>query len=135
MIVREIMSSHICTVRPEDPVERVSEIMRTENVGIVPVCDLQDHLAGVITDRDIILRKGFGRTAGEILTPDPVTVSPRQDVHDAALLFSEHGVRRRPVVENGRLTGKLSLRELARKKIYTAELGHILYHISNFEQR
>ena len=36
MIVKDLMSSHIRTVLPDDPAELAAEIMRTENVGIVP---------------------------------------------------------------------------------------------------
>ena len=132
MVVKDIMSSHVRTVLPDDPAELAAEIMRTENVGIVPVCDSQSHLLGLITDRDLIVRKGFGQTAEAVMSGDPVTISPRQDIHEAALQFSACGVRRLPVVDGERLVGMLSLRDLARKKIFIAEIGHIIYHISNF---
>ncbi len=136
MIVKDLMSINIRTVKPEDSARLAAEIMRTENVGIVPVCDAQNHLHGVITDRDLILRRGLERpakTASEVMTPSPVSVSSRDEIHQAALLFSKHGVRRLPVLENEKLVGMLSLKDLARKKIFTAEIGHIVYTISNFK--
>ena len=45
--------------------------------------------------------------------------------------MSEHGVRRLPVVENEKLVGMLSLKDLAGKRIFTAEIGHIMYNICN----
>lgn len=134
MLVKDLMSSHIRTIGPEDPVEQAAEIMRTENVGIVPVCDSQKHLLGLITDRDIIIRKGFSRMAKEIMTETVVSVNPRQDIHEAALQFSACGVRRLPVVDGERLVGMLSLRDMARKKVFTAEIGHILYQVSNYNE-
>ena len=131
MFVKDLMSSYITSVKPEDPVSAVIACMRSENVGMVPVCDAQSHLLGVITDRDVIMRDGFAKTAGEIMTTQPVTTAPREELRDAAMKFSEFAVHRLPVVENERLVGMLSLRDLATKKLYIAELGHILYAISN----
>lgn len=136
MVVRDLMSSSLHTVRPDEPVEVVAQIMRSENIGVVPVCDNQRHLLGLITDRDIIMRQGLGcgRQASEIMTVSPVTVQAKDNIHDAALEFSRRGVRRLPVLENGKLIGMLSLRDLARKRVYAAEIGHIIYAISNFEE-
>lgn len=134
MVVKDLMSSNVRTVKPDDPAEVAAEIMRAENVGAVPVCDLQNHLLGLVTDRDIVLRKGFGRPAAEIMSTALHTVSPRQDIHDAALQFSRHGVRRLPVVDGDKLVGMFSLRDLARKRIFMAEIGHIIYDISNFNE-
>lgn len=131
MLVKDLMSSYITSVRAEDPAEAVIARMRSENVGLIPVCDVQNHLLGVITDRDILMRDGFGKTAQAIMTPDPITTSPKEDVHTAALKFSAHGVRRLPVVENEKLVGILSLKDLAKKRIFIAEIGHIIYEISN----
>ncbi len=134
MLVKDLMSVNIRTIKPGDMANLAAEIMRAENVGIVPVCDSQNHLYGVITDRDLIIRHGLetpGMTAREIMSPSPVTVSAREDIHQAALLFSKHGIRRLPVIENEKLVGMLTLKDLARKKIFTAEIGHIVYSISN----
>ena len=135
MVVKDLMSTNIRTVHPEDPAEMAAEIMRTENVGIVPVCDAQNHILGVLTDRDLIVRRGFGLPASHSMTAAPHTVSSRMNIHDAALLFAKYGVRRLPVVDGDKLVGMLSLKDLARKKNFKAELGHILYDISNFEQK
>ena len=56
MLVKDLMTTSVSVVRPEDPVESAIKIMRGENVGIVPVCDVQKHVLGVITDRDVLMR-------------------------------------------------------------------------------
>ena len=81
----------------------------------------------------IFVRQGFGKTAGEIMTQDPVFISSKLDIHEAALAFSKHGIRRLPVVEGEKLVGLLTLKDLARKKVFTAEIGHIIYAVSNFD--
>ena len=135
MVVKDLMSTGIRTVRPDDLGETAAEIMRAEDVGIVPICDAQNHLLGILTDRDLIVRRGLSRPVSETMTCDVRTVSSRMDIHDAALLFSKHGIRRLPVVDGDKLVGMLSLKDLARKKIFTAEIGHIVYNVSNYEQK
>ena len=131
MIVKDLMTVSVTCVRPDMPADAVIRIMQKEDVGIVPVCDIQNHLLGVITDRDIIMRDGFGKTAGEIMTTPVFTADIKEDIHDAALRMSEQGVRRLPVLENEKLAGMLSLKDLSRKRIFTAEIGHIIYNICN----
>ena len=135
MVVKDLMSINIRSVKLEDFAEKAAEIMRAENVGIVPICDAQHHLLGVVTDRDLVIRRGLGLPVSQSMTAEVHTISSRLNIHDAALLFSKYGVRRLPVVDGDRLVGMLSLKDLARKKIFTAEIGHIVYEVSNFQQK
>ena len=131
MLVKDLMTAAVTSVPPESAVDSAIKVMRSEDVGIVPVCDIQGHLLGVITDRDILIRDGFGKTVDEIMSRDVISAAPKDDVHDAALKMSKYGVRRLPVVENEKLIGMLSLKDLAGKRIFTAEIGHIIYNICN----
>ena len=131
MLVKDLMTAAVTSVPPVSGVDSAIKVMRSEDVGIVPVCDIQGHLLGVITDRDILIRDGFGKTVDEIMSRDVISAAPKDDIHDAALKMSQYGVRRLPVVENEKLTGMLSLKDLAGKKIFTAEIGHIMYNICN----
>ena len=131
MLVKDLMTAAVTSVPPGSAVDSAIKVMRSEDVGIVPVCDIQGHLLGVITDRDILIRDGFGKTVDEIMSRDVISAAPKDDIHDAALKMSKYGVRRLPVVENEKLTGMLSLKDLAGKRIFTAEIGHIMYNICN----
>ena len=131
MLVKDLMTTYISSVSPDDSASAVIRIMQSEDVGIVPVCDIQSHVLGVITDRDMIMRAHAKKTAGEIMTTPVFTADIKEDVHQAALRMAECGVRRLPVLENEKLAGMLSLRDLARKRIYIAEIGHIIYDICN----
>ena len=131
MLVKDLMTAAVTSVPPGSAVDSAIKVMRSEDVGIVPVCDIQGHLLGVITDRDILIRDGFGKTVDEIMSRDVISAAPKDDIHDAALKMSQYGVRRLPVVENEKLTGMLSLKDLAGKRIFTAEIGHIMYNICN----
>ena len=131
MLVKDLMTDAVTSVPPGSAVDSAIKVMRSEDVGIVPVCDIQGHLLGVITDRDILIRDGFGKTVDEIMSRDVISAAPKDDIHDAALKMSQYGVRRLPVLENEKLTGMLSLKDLAGKRIFTAEIGHIMYNICN----
>lgn len=131
MQVKDFMSSSISYVTWDTPINDITMLMRSENIGIVPVCDIQNHLLGVITDRDIIIRKDQGSIAEEIMTEDVITIDAKEDIHQAALKFSKYGIHRLPVMENNKLIGMLSLKDLAKKKVLTAEIGHIIYNIYN----
>ena len=131
MLVKDLMTAAVTSVPPGSAVDSAIKVMRSEDVGIVPVCDIQGHLLGVITDRDILIRDGFGKTVDEIMSRDVISAAPKDDIHDAALKMSQYGVRRLPVLENEKLTGMLSLKDLAGKRIFPAEIGHIIYNICN----
>ena len=131
MLVKDVMSSSIISVTPDDTFEHISYIMRSEDIGAVPVCDNQNRLIGIITDRDLIVRYLVGNTAQEFMTESPISIKADDDIHNAAIVFSKHRVRRLPVLDGGRLVGMLSLKDMAKKKVLTAEIGHILYNIYN----
>ena len=136
MIVKDLMTTSVTWVKSGSPAAAAVNIMRAEEVGIVPVCDVQGHLLGVVTDRDILMRCGLAgggkvRTVDDIMSRNIVCAAPKDNIHDAALKMSEFGVRRLPVVENEKLAGMLSLKDLASKRIFTAEIGHIIYNVCN----
>ncbi len=145
MLVKDFMTTSVSVCKPSDSVLAAVDIMRRENIGIVPVCDLHNHLLGIVTDRDILLRtfpsldSAAGMTqslrdlpVSAVMSEKIVMVSPRDNIHDAAIKFSEAAVHRLPVMENDRLVGILSLKDLAGKRMMIAEIGHIVYEISNY---
>ena len=97
----------------------------------------KNHVLGVITDRDILIR-GHAASAAfsdlsvqDLMSQQVFCADAKDDVHDAAMLMTQRGVRRLPVVENEKLVGILSLKDLAKKRIFIAEIGHIIFEVSN----
>ena len=133
MLVKDLMTSSVSVLQPDAPISAAVKIMRSENVGVVPVCDIQNHVLGIITDRDIIMRmpSSADTKAESVMSRDIVCANAKDDIHDAALLMSKHAVHRLPVLENEKLVGMLSLKDLAKKRIFIAEIGHIIYELSN----
>ena len=132
MTVKDLMASSVCFVKPDAPLHQAAALMKRYDIGFVPVCDNRGALLGAVTDRDLITRADWeGPLAAQapvsdLMTRDLVTVPPDMDIHRAACIFSERKVRRLPVVENGRLIGILTVGDLAKKKLYLAEVGDIL---------
>ncbi|MGC2872685.1 CBS domain-containing protein [Ihubacter sp. rT4E-8] len=132
MTVKELMSTSICFIRSDASLSQAAALMRQYNIGFIPVCDNKGALLGAVTDRDLITRTDFEADepakipASSLMTKNLVTVSPDMDIHDAACLFSKSKVHRLPVVENGRLVGILTVNDLAKKRIYLAEVGDIM---------
>ncbi len=146
MKVKELMTTNITCVGEDATINQVAGHMRKNNVGSIPVCDDAGHIKGIITDRDLVIRAvaknliGSAEdidaiapakiTVGDIMTKGPVTVAPDQNIHDAALLFAAHKIRRLPVTEASKIIGMLSLGDVAVKPVYIDEAGDALSSIS-----
>lgn len=136
MKIRELMTKDVRTLKTEHTLQEAAQAMADLDVGIVPVCNQGDHLQGVITDRDIVVRavaKGMDiNTAkiNDVMSPAVVTVTPEQSAQDAARLMADHQVRRLPVVEDGRLVGICAIGDLAVVGIHENEAGFALSEIS-----
>jgi CBS domain-containing protein len=133
--VRDTMSANPQAVSPDQPVSEAARLMRSEDVGSLPVVE-GERLAGVLTDRDIALRvvaegKDPNATSvGEVLSGDPVTVTPDESLDEALAKMARHQVRRLPVVESeGRLVGVLAQADVAREGRDT-ETGKLVEDIS-----
>jgi CBS domain-containing protein len=89
------------------------------NVGIIPICDEEQRLLGVVTDRDIVLRvvaEGLDPAEvrlEDIATMDPVAGQRDWSVADAITMMSEYQIRRLPIVEEGRLVGIVSIGDIS----------------------
>jgi CBS domain-containing protein len=118
MKLREIMSRDVRCVRPDEALRSAAEVMRDLDVGALPVCD-GDRLAGMITDRDIVVRglaNGYDATArvADAMTPGLVWCYEDENVDEAAKLMQERQIRRLPVLDRDkRLVGIVSLGDMA----------------------
>src|SRR5947207_14224184 len=136
MKVRDIMTDNPETVSPGTFVADVARMMRDLDVGIIPVVH-DGELKGVITDRDITIRvtaaglSPFEVTVQDFISPNPVSVSPGDDVEKARQVMSERQIRRLLVTEGNKLVGIISLGDLATKdRAEETATGEVLEDIS-----
>jgi CBS domain-containing protein len=122
MKVSDIMTSEgLATATLDTTLAEIAARMRDENVGAIPIVDDDEKLAGIITDRDIVVR-GIAEgqdpdecTAEDIISEKLHTIHPHADIEEAAELMARHQIRRLPVVENAVIVGMISLGDIAVK--------------------
>jgi len=118
MQVKDIMSSEVVTVEPDDTVEQAAKLMEMYNVGSIPVCE-RDQVIGIVTDRDIALRSAAHgsnvrrQRVRDVMSTNPVVGTPDMDAHEAAGLMSRRRVRRLPIVQDNTLVGIVALGDIS----------------------
>jgi CBS domain-containing protein len=118
----KVKGGQIFSVAPTDSVLRAIEIMATRHVGALLVMS-QEGLLGIISERDyarkVILknRSSHDTPVGDIMTKNPVTVSPDATVHHCMETMTEGRFRHLPVVDKGRVVGMLSIGDLVKAVI------------------
>jgi CBS domain-containing protein len=140
MKVSEIMTMNPSTAATESTIEEIATLMKEADVGAIPILDDDSDLAGIITDRDIVVRCiAEGRDAAECKAEDILqmqaeaglqTADPEMDVREAAQIMAQFQIRRLPVMEGDRLVGMVSLGDLAVKSGDEQLSGEALEEIS-----
>jgi CBS domain-containing protein len=119
--VEEIMTRNPHTVEIGDSLVDAAREMREGDIGNVIVTD-GGRVAGILTDRDIVVRaiaegsEPRSTTVGDVCSSGPRTLAPGDSVEAAAQTMGENGIRRLPVVSDGELVGVLSLGDLAQDR-------------------
>ncbi len=117
MVIREVMTDEVVTAAPQRTVREIAELMRERNVGSVVIVQ-DDRPVGFVTDRDLALSviadgRDFGDHVADHASFPVITAEPATSVEEAAELMVRHGLRRLVVVDAERLTGIVTLDDLA----------------------
>lgn len=119
MNIEKAMHKGTKWVSPDTSVREVAVLMKTEDIGSVPVGE-HDRLIGMITDRDIVLRvMSNGKDpksmkARDVMTSGIVYCRTDQSIEDAIHLMEDKKIRRLPVIDaDKRLVGMLSLGDVS----------------------
>ncbi len=119
MKVRDVMTSPVIKIHPDESVEVAARTLAQYNIGILPVCETGDSVCGLVTDRDLVTRciaanrSPAKTTVREVMTGQVLSAKPDMEVGVAAHLMGRQQIRRLPVMENGKLCGMVSLGDLA----------------------
>ena len=126
MKVKDCMCGEVWCAKPDTKINEVAKLMEKNHIGCVPICDHNNCLVGMITDRDIALRTvacgkdAKNTTASEIMSCNVCCCNENDEVCDAEKKMSTNQVRRIPVVDNNKVVGMLTLGNLAK---YSQETG------------
>ncbi|HEU4645031.1 MAG TPA: CBS domain-containing protein [Burkholderiales bacterium] len=122
MQVKEILrvkGNRLLTIEPSGRAVDAVKTMSEQNLGSLIVLD-QGRMSGVLTFREILqaLAQRNGTLGdvrvGEIMLRDPVTATPDMEVNDLRRTMLESGARYLPVVQDGKLLGVISFRDVAK---------------------
>ena len=119
MKIREVMTQRPVTCSPTDVCGQAATLMKQEDCGSIPVVE-DGRLVGIVTDRDIVIRgiaEGSDpktQRVSTVMSADPVTIRPDDDLADAEKVMADRQIRRLPVVENGKLVGIIVTAQIAR---------------------
>jgi CBS domain-containing protein len=124
MKARDIMTREVTAVTADETIAKVAGVMRTLDVGMLPVIDTPRtrKLIGVITDRDIVVRclaeghTGLCDVQLHMTTGPLATVQPEATAQEIVTRMAGQQVRRLPVVDaDGRLMGIVTQADIARE--------------------
>jgi CBS domain-containing protein len=129
------MSSPVVSVEADTPILQAVRIMLQRRVSGLPVVDKDGHLVGIVTEGDFLRRaetgtqrrrprwlefligpgrlaeeyaRSHGRKVGEVMTPDPVTVTEHTALEDIVKLMEKRQIKRLPVVRGNEVVGIVS---------------------------
>jgi CBS domain-containing protein len=135
MKAKDIMSSPVVSVEADTPILQAVRIMLQRRVSGLPVVDKDGHLVGIVTEGDFLRRAETGtqrrrprwlefvigpgrlaaeytrshaRKVGEVMTPDPVTVTEHTALEDIVKLMEKRQIKRLPVVLGSYVVGIVS---------------------------
>ncbi len=119
--VKDFMTRKLITFHPNDSMHSVITMLVEKNISGAPVVDDLGNLIGVISEGDCLKQVVRGKytnspeimgSVGDYMTPDPVVIGPNENVMEVAKLFLKLRLRRFPVLENGKLVGQISQRDV-----------------------
>jgi CBS domain-containing protein len=150
MLVHDVMSTGVVTAKKTDTVRSVVVKMLSRNCGAIPVVEDDNRLVGIVTVRDVMLplypnygdyihdnvrsrdfiemEEGYPevltKKVEEIMSANPLTVSPNDPVLQAASYMGLKNFRRIPVVEKGKLVGIVSIGNINRSLFLEKGASH-----------
>jgi CBS domain-containing protein len=139
--VSQIMTPDPACCTPDSTAREVALLMKEHDCGSVPVVDKLDsrRLVGTVTDRDLAVRglaagKGPDTPVRELMTYDPISAAPEDEVEIVREVMIAQQVRRVPVVdENGAVVGIVAQADIALEEGAASdqEVGRIVEAISD----
>ena len=147
MKARQVMTTDVVSVEPDTPFKELVRLLIEHDVSGLPVVDRSGRLVGVVTEADLVSKEAYSRrrrrlldvvadalsgdsrwahkadglTAADVMTRQPHTADPNEEVGRLARRMLERNIKRLPVVEDGRVVGILTRHDLLRVFVRTDE--------------
>ena len=135
----EVMTKDPVCCLPNDSVAKAAELMKSENIGSIPVIENRQsqRLVGIVTDRDLALtivaegRDAKSTPVEAVMTRELVTCLADDDLQKALGAMAEHQLRRIPVVDNNnKIVGIIAQADVATRLDEPEKTGEMVKEIS-----
>ncbi len=113
----------IISVAPDATIQDVAELITSRRIGALVVTDADQRIVGIVSERDVVKAIAVHKaaaltmTATQLMTRNPVTASLDTTVDEAMQIMDSGCFRHLPVVDDGRLIGIISVRDLVKYRI------------------
>lgn len=127
MLVKERMSRHPITIRPDMSLHDALRVMHDEKVRRLPVVNKEDKLVGIVLEKDLLYASPSPATSlsvyelnylvsritvESLMTRDVVTVSEDTSLEEAARIMADNNIGGLPVMRNDKLVGMITESDL-----------------------
>ena len=117
LTVRDVMKKPVIVIGTNNTIREAAKKMVEKGIGSLVVIDSNEEVVGIVTERDLAKAIAEGidleSPVTEIMSDEVFTVAPETSVLKAIEMMKLHNIRHLPVVEDDKLIGIVSLRDLA----------------------
>ena len=106
------------TIRRGRTVKDALDIMSEYHIGGIPVVDEENHLVGIVTNRDLRFERHMDKLIDEVMTSEKLVTTKRQtDLAEAAQILQENKIEKLPVVDkDNHLEGLITYKDITKAK-------------------
>ncbi|MCD6580534.1 MAG: CBS domain-containing protein [Desulfuromusa sp.] len=115
----EIMTTPVETCTQDTPIRDIAIKMVQQGIGAIMVCDSQNKLNGIVTERDLVAKVLARETAdcqtssaGDVMTAQPHTMAPDTFMYEATTFMMSHKIKHMPILDRDEIVGIVTLQDL-----------------------
>lgn len=112
MQARDIMTRSIIAVSAEDTVQQLARVLTEGGVSGAPVVDADGELVGIVSEADVISKRGS--RVRDVMQCTVITVTEDASVSDVCCTLSHNNINRVPVVQDGSVIGIITRADVVR---------------------
>lgn len=116
-----MMTRDVVTASPGMKITEVMASILDNNISGLPVVDEDGILTGIVSEIDLVNSMLSGNAAetlaGEVMSTDVTSFPPDASCAEIAICFTKDRIRRVPIVEQGRVVGIVSRRDVMREML------------------
>jgi CBS domain-containing protein len=106
MLAKDIMTREVITVSPDLSVKELALLLIKNQVSGVPVADPSGKIIGLVSEADLIAKKG--KQVEAIMSREVFSVGEDASIEEIAQLMTSHRIKRVPIMTDGKLVGIVS---------------------------